>query len=63
LLRKEGWKQEKTKPRKAANNLKGESIDKRPAEANERKEYSHWEMDLIVSCKGGKGALLTSPSA
>jgi len=59
LLRQAGWKQEKTKPRKALNNLKGESIDNRPAEANERLEYGHWEMDLIVSCKGGKGALLT----
>lgn len=59
LLRKEGWKQNKSKPRKAANNLKGESIDNRPEEANNRSEYGHWEMDLIVSCKGGKGALLT----
>lgn len=59
LLRKDGWKQDKSKPRKAANNLKGESIDNRPIEANDRKEYGHWEMDLIVSCKGGKGALLT----
>lgn len=59
LLRKDGWKQDKTKPRKAANNLKGESIDNRPSAANERSEYGHWEMDLIVSCKGGKGALLT----
>ncbi len=59
LLRKGGWKQDKTKPRKAANNLKGESIDNRPEAANNRSEYGHWEMDLIVSCKGGKGALLT----
>ena len=59
LLRKEGWKQNKSKPRKAANNLRGESIDTRPIEANDRSEYGHWEMDLIVSCKGGKGALLT----
>lgn len=59
LLRKDGWKQNKSNPRKAANNLKGESIDNRPEEANERLEYGHWEMDLIVSCKGGKGALLT----
>ena len=59
LLRKDGWKQEKTKPRKASNNLKGESIDNRPEQANSRSEYGHWEMDLIVSCKGGKGALLT----
>jgi IS30 family transposase len=59
LLRKDGWKQDKTKPRKAANNLKGESIDNRPVAANDRSEYGHWEMDLIVSCRGGKGALLT----
>ncbi len=59
LLRKEGWKKEKTKPRKAANNNKGESIDNRPEAANKRSENGHWEMDLIVSCKGGKGALLT----
>ena len=59
LLRKDGWKQDKSKPRKAANNLRGESIDKRPEQANDRSEYGHWEMDLIVSCKGGKGALLT----
>ena len=59
LLRKEGWKQDKSKPRKAVNNLKGESIDNRPAETNNRSEYGHWEIDLVVSCKGGKGALLT----
>ena len=59
LLRKDGWKQDRSKPRKAANNLKGESIDNRPESANERSEYGHWEMDLIISCKGGKGALLT----
>jgi IS30 family transposase len=59
LLRKGGWKQDKSKPRKAANNLRGESIDNRPESANNRSEYGHWEMDLIVSRKGGKGALLT----
>jgi IS30 family transposase len=59
LLRKEGWKQDKQKPRKASNNLKGESIENRPKEADERSEYGHWEMDLVVSCRGGKGALLT----
>jgi hypothetical protein len=35
LLRKEGWKQDKQKPRKASNNLKGESIDKRPTKRKE----------------------------
>jgi IS30 family transposase len=59
LLRKEGWKQDKSKPRKSLKNIKGESIDKRPETANERSEYGHWEMDLVVSCKSGNGALLT----
>ena len=59
LLRKKGWKKNKPKPRKAAHSLRGESIDTRPIEANNRSEYGHWEMDLIVSCKGGKCALLT----
>ena len=59
LLRKEGWKQNKGQARKSLKNLKGESIEKRPAAANDRSEYGHWEMDLIVSCVGGKGALLT----
>jgi IS30 family transposase len=59
LLRKEGWKQDEAKPRKAVNNLKGESIDNRPPEVNDRSVYGHWEMDLVVSRKGGKGALLT----
>jgi IS30 family transposase len=59
LLRKDGWKKEASKPRKSLKNLKGESIENRPQEANDRSEYGHWEMDLIVSCKGGKCALLT----
>ena len=59
LLRKEGWKQDKEKPRKSVKNFKGESIEKRPENADNRSEIGHWEMDLVVSCKGGKGALLT----
>ena len=59
LLRKDGWKKSESEPRKAANNLKGESISNRPTQADERLEYGHWEMDLVVSGRGGKGALLT----
>lgn len=59
LLRKEGWKQDKTKPRKALNNLKGESIDNRPQKANDRSEHGHWEMDLIIGKKGSQAVLLT----
>lgn len=35
------------------------SIEQRPAEISLRQEYGHWEMDLIVSAKGGRSALLT----
>jgi len=59
LLRKDGWKKTSSKPRKSLKNLKGESIENRHDSANNRSEYGHWEMDLIVSCKGGKHALLT----
>lgn len=34
-------------------------ITKRPKDVNERKEYGDWEVDAIVSCKGGKGAVLS----
>ena len=39
---------------------KGDNIDKRPIEANERLEFGHWEGDLIVGSRGGsKECLLT----
>lgn len=37
---------------------KGESIEKRPMEVNTRQEFGHWEMDLVVSCRGGHKCLL-----
>lgn len=37
---------------------RGESIEKRPDEINERAEFGHWEMDTVVSCRGGKKCLL-----
>ena len=37
---------------------KGDSIEKRPEEVNTRQEPGHWEMDLVVSCKGGHKCLL-----
>lgn len=43
----------------AHNNTKGTSIEERPAKANERAEYGHWEMDLVVSGRGAKAALMT----
>ena len=35
------------------------SITTRPDYINSREEPGHWEMDLIVSCASGKGAVLT----
>ena len=37
---------------------KGDSIEKRPEEVNTRQEPGHWEMDLVVSCRGGHKGLL-----
>ena len=55
-------KRKKSRPgcsnRLAHNNVKGESIEKRPAEVNNRKDVGHWEMDLVVGAKGGKKVLL-----
>lgn len=43
----------------ALNNRSGRSIEKRPEEIKERKEYGHWEMDTVVSAQGtGKSCLL-----
>lgn len=35
------------------------SIEIRPQHINERSEAGHWEMDLVVSCKGSNAVLLT----
>ena len=58
LLRKDGWKKKKKETRKGFH-TKGKSIEERPKEADERSEKGHWEGDLVVSCKTGKGAILT----
>jgi len=55
---KRNGKKRKYKPiRKVAlNNIKGRSIEERPAEIENRTEYGHWEMDCVVG--GGKACLL-----
>ena len=41
-------------------NIRGQSIEERPAVVNDRLETGHWEMDLVVSGKGrGTACLLT----
>lgn len=35
------------------------SIEDRPEWINQRAEFGHWEMDLVVGCSGSKAALLT----
>lgn len=52
-------KKKKKKVRLANNNLKGESIEKRPEEVESREEQGHWEFDLVVGKKRTKTVLLT----
>lgn len=47
-----------TSPRKKRKKVLGRSIDERPKEVEERKEFGHWEGDGIVG-KGQRGQILT----
>lgn len=50
---------EKNKWKKICDKIPPEkSIENRPKEANERSEYGHWEGDLVVGKRSGKGAVL-----
>lgn len=51
-------RQRKTRKVRPARVSKGESIEKRPDEINDRSEFGHWEMDLVVSSQNGRSALL-----
>ena len=61
------WEKRKRRkqPRKGLRRLtkrlsKGSSIERRPAEAESREEFGHWEMDLVVGpTRGSNAALLT----
>ena len=35
------------------------NIAERPEEAKRRSDFGHWEMDLVVGCKGSRAVLLT----
>ena len=51
-------KRETPLPSRKHKKLKGESIENRPAQINDRTEPGHHEMDLVVAARGGKKALL-----
>jgi IS30 family transposase len=56
-VKRNGKSRKYRKVRKVAlNNLKGRSIEERPAVVNNREELGHWEMDLVVG--SGKACLL-----
>jgi IS30 family transposase len=57
-VKKEKKKGSYRKVRIAHKNLKGTSIEERPAEIESREEYGHWEMDCVVGNHGGSGSAL-----
>ncbi len=60
LQKKKGKKQAVRKVRKVAlNNRAGKSIEERPERVNQRKEFGHWEIDLVVGRQGTKPVILT----
>ena len=58
-VKKDGQKRTYNKVRNMAlKNIKGTSIEDRPPEIDDRKEYGHWEMDCVVGRKAGGGPVL-----
>ncbi len=58
-VKKDGKKRIYQRVKKIAlKNLKGSSIEERPKEVNDRKEYGHWEMDCVVGRKNSAAVLL-----
>lgn len=51
-------KYDKVKRKKAARAPKGESIEQRPEEINDRQTFGHWEMDCVEGKKRTKEVLL-----
>jgi len=46
------------RPRRSYRNPSGLSIEERPEAVDRRGRFGHWEMDTVVSARGGKGGLL-----
>lgn len=60
-LREKGKRHNEKHPgggKKAAKAPRGESIEHRPEEINDREEFGHWEMDCVVGTVGSKRTLL-----
>ena len=57
-VKREGKKRDYKKVKIPHKNLKGTSIEERPAEVENREEYGHWEMDCVVGKRAGSGAVL-----
>lgn len=57
-VKKEGKKRNYKKIKTPHKNIKGTSIEERPAEVESREEYGHWEMDCVVGKRDGGGAVL-----
>jgi len=57
-VKRGGKKRDYKKVKTSHKNLKGTSIEERPPEIDNRKEYGHWEMDCVVGKREGKGAVL-----
>lgn len=58
-LHRKGDKKQKHRKVKAAKAPRGESIERRPEEVNERIEPFHWEMDSVIGKRGTKECLVT----
>ena len=58
-VKKDGKKREYRKVRCSLKNTKGTSISERPAEIEDREEFGHWEIDLVVGKQGTKPVVLT----
>lgn len=58
IVKRKKRKNNKRKSKVSTHNLKGRSIEKRPDEIMERKEFGHWEMDTVVGSRGGESDCL-----
>jgi IS30 family transposase len=47
-------REHKTRHVRAARAPRGDSIEKRPENINDRSEFGHWEMDLVDGCRGSR---------